>query len=101
MELSRRDFTKMAMASGAFAAAGCNTLASGSKNEHDFMWSYLIHLGTNTMCDCVPSSWGLFKKEELPGFAPSKKLRCDDEIWREVIDAHVAAGTNTIVIGLA
>jgi hypothetical protein len=102
MELSRRDFSKMAAASGLFAAAGCaSTAVKNPKNEHDFMWSYLIHLGTNTMCDCVPSSWGLFKKEELPGFAPSKKLRCDDKIWRETIDAHAAAGTNTVVIGLA
>ena len=75
MKLSRRDFAKMAAAGGAFAAAGCASSSFGSKNEHDFMWSYLIHLGTNTMCDCVPSSWGNFKKEQLPGFAPSKKLR--------------------------
>lgn len=102
MDLSRRDFAKMMAASGALAAAGCSTTSTAiSKNEHDFMWAYLIHLGTNTMCDCVPSSWGNFKKEELPDFAPSKKLRCDDEIWRETIDAHVAAGTNTVVIGLA
>lgn len=101
MKISRRNFAKMAAAGGAMAASGCGSLAFGSKNEHDFMWSYLIHLGTNTMCDCVPSSWGNFKKEELPGFAPSKKLRCDDAMWREVIDAHAAAGTNTVVIGLA
>ena len=101
MDISRRDFTKMLAVGGAMGACGCSTFRAGGKNEHDFMWSYLIHLGTNTMCDRVPSSWGLFKKEQLSGFGPSKKLRCDDNIWRETIDAHAAAGTNTIVIGLA
>lgn len=71
------------------------------KNEHDFLWAYLIHLGTNTMCDRVPDSWGAFRKDQLPGFAPSEDLRCDDAVWRETVDAHAKAGANTIVIGLA
>ena len=101
MNLTRRDFSKMLAATGMTSAFGCKGLAPAAVDPNRFMWAYLVHLGTNTMCDCVPDSWGSFKKEQLPGFAPSKKLRCDDVTWREVIDAHAAAGTNTVVIGLA
>ena len=101
MNIDRREFVKMAGAAGALAAAGCRMTGAVSKNEHDFLWAYLVHLGTNTMCDRVPDSWGSFRKEQLPGFAPSKRLRCDDAVWRETVDAHAKAGANTIVIGLA
>lgn len=103
MNISRRDFTQMMGLAAAGASVGCATdiRNAAAKNEHGFMWAYLIHLGTNTMCDCVPKEWGRFPKEALPGFGPSKRLRCDDATWREVLDAHVKAGTNTVVIGLA
>ena len=99
--VTRRDFMKLAGMSAAAAAAGCHVPAAHTKVGAGFMWAYLIHLGTNTMCDCVPSSWGSFPKEELPGFGPSDVLRCDDAMWREAVDAHFAAGMNTLVIGLA
>ncbi|HNX04404.1 MAG TPA: hypothetical protein PKI32_02825 [Opitutales bacterium] len=101
--MTRRDFAQMAGLAAVGSSAGCATAArtTVSKNEHDFMWAYLIHLGTNTMCDRVPKEWGSFPKDSLHGFAPSAKLRCDDATWREVVDAHVKAGTNTVVIGLA
>ena len=101
MNLTRREFARLSGMAAAAAAAGCATAPAVRKNEHDFLWAYLIHLGTNTMCDCVPSSWGNFKKEQLPGFAPSTTLRCDDAMWREAVDAHVKAGMNTLVIGIA
>ena len=103
MNITRRDFTQMMGLAAAGASVGCATdiRNAAAKNEHGFMWAYLIHLGTNTMCDCVPKEWGRFPKEALPGFGPSKRLRCDDATWREVLDAHVKAGTNTVVIGLA
>ena len=47
-------------------------------------WCYMLKLGTNMWCDCVPPRWGNLKPDEMHYKAPSDTLRCDDSLWIEL-----------------
>ena len=97
MNIGRREFIR-ATAASSFAAA----LPSFANEEKDGgVWCYMLKLGTNMWCDCVPPKWGNLKPDEMHYKAPSDYLRCDDALWRELTDKARAAGFNMLLIDLA
>jgi len=65
-----------------------------------FAWVYMLKLGTNMWCDCVPPRWATLTPEELPYKAAADHLRCDDGLWRELTDKARAAGFNMLLMDL-
>ena len=64
-------------------------------------WCYMLKLGTNMWCDCMPPRWGNLKPDEMHYKAPSDTLRCDDSLWIELTGKARAAGFNMLLMDLA
>ena len=96
-----KDMTRRGFLGAAAATAVCPTVW-GDKSAHpNFAWCYMLKLGTNMWCDCVPPRWGNLKPDEMHYKAPSETLRCDDALWRELTEKARAAGFNMLLMDLA
>ena len=94
--MDRRQFLKVTSASA--LAAAMPSFAAAKKDE---VWCYMLKLGTNMWCDCVPPKWGSLKPEEMHYKAASDHLRCDDALWAELTEKARAAGFNMLLMDLA
>ncbi len=103
-EISRREFLGTAsVTTGVLAGATGRLLADaeegestmGAERERDgLIWAYLLHLGYNMWCDReVPGS-----KREYWSAKPY--LRCETDLWNDLIDTMAGAGVNMVVIDL-
>ena len=96
-----KDMTRRGFLGTAAATVVCPTVW-GDKSAHpNFAWCYMLKLGTNMWCDCVPPRWGNLKPDEMHYKAPSETLRCDDALWRELTDKARAAGFNMLLMDLS
>ena len=98
-DINRRTFLKSAAAFGAVAASP--SLARAMQENPGLSWCYMLKLGTNMWCDCIPPRWGNLSPDELHYKAPSDELRCDDDLWREATDKAREAGFNMLLMDLA
>lgn len=58
------------------------------------IWAYLIHLGYNMWADRDATEWGL-------AYVSAKAhLRCETEIWDQVVNGVAATGANLLLIDL-
>ena len=94
--MNRRQFIEVASASALSVA-----MPSLAAERKEGVWCYMLKLGTNMWCDCVPPKWGNLKPDEMPYKAPSDYLRCDDALWRELTDKARAVGFNMLLMDLA
>ena len=60
--------------------------------KDNLIWAYLIHLSYNM--------WGDWKNPEVksPYYACQPFLRCDENLWDELISRMADAGVNVVVI---
>lgn len=86
---TRRTFLKTAAGLVASAAFINQVGAAAPTKEGELIWANLLHLGGNM--------WG-----DHPGaYTPcSDKLRCQDDVWKELTDKMAAAKLNMVVIDL-
>jgi len=61
--------------------------------KNDMIWGYLLHLGYNMWREKDAVCTGEYTNA-------SDKLRCDKELWDELLEQMAAAGINTVVIDL-
>ena len=94
------DMTRRGFLGAAAATAACPTVWGGEPRRLGFTWCYMLKLGTNMWCDCVPPRWGNLKPDEMHYKAPSEELRCDDSLWRELTEKARAAGFNMLLMDL-
>ena len=66
--------------------------------QHDFIWSSLVHLGTNLWYEEGNYRGGGTKVWETAG---SSKLRFDRDVWDNHLQELKAAGVNTIILDVA
>ena len=69
-------------------------------NKPNFIWSALLHMGTNMWCDQVPKQWGPYKGEDLKLVCAADHVRFDEKVWRSVTDRMVKVGMNMVIIDL-
>ena len=94
------DMTRRSFLGAAAATAACPTVWGDEPRRLGFTWCYMLKLGTNMWCDCVPPRWGNLKPDEMHYKAPSEELRCDDSLWRELTEKARAAGFNMLLMDL-
>jgi hypothetical protein len=62
--------------------------------EQEMIWGYLLHLSFNMWADTLVAG------QELDHTVAQPHLRCDTDLWHEIIDRMAAAGLNMVVIDL-
>lgn len=67
--------------------------------KDDFMWTMLIHLGTN-MWNEEGNTKTIVGEPQDPEAIASSTLRCDRQLWDQVIEKARQAGVNTLIIDL-
>jgi hypothetical protein len=87
--------TRRSFVGGIAAAAAVPDMAAASiAGDKPFVWAQLVHLSSNMW-----GNDGLSPETVEDGEAViSKTLRCDDAVWKRVVDAVAASGANTLVI---
>ena len=90
--ITRRSFGALAagavLAPGAFAAA---------QRPAGFIKALFLGLGHNMWCEWAPAGADLKLRERI---RPDAKLRCRDDLWRDVTGHAAAHGVNMLVIDL-
>lgn len=99
MDITRRGFMNGAAMAAAGVAAGCGT-AAASRRGDDFIWSALLHMGTNMWSDQPVDAWGPFKGEQLKLICQSDRLRFDERVWRKLTGRMAEVGMNMVIIDL-
>ena len=66
----------------------------------DFIWAYMLKIGTNMWCDTMPQKWMRYKPEHVHYKMAADHLRCDDALWRDMTEKAAAAGFNMLLIDL-
>lgn len=94
----RREFMKAGLAAAAVAALPKSTEAQQA--APGFIWSALLHMGTNMWSDIPVSAWGPFKGEQLKLVCKADHLRFDEAVWQALTARMKAAGMNMVVIDL-
>ena len=114
MNVTRRNFLGTAALAAGGMVGGCTTVGSAvASGNKDFMWSALLHLGSNMWDDFEvgPDDWAKSEEEEKvrPNpYGPSGRrrsmyhsyLRCHDDIWRKTVDHAAAEGMNAVFIDI-
>ena len=92
VKVTRRSFV------GGIAAAAAvpNMAAASSATDKPFVWAQLVHLSSNMWGNDSLSPETVEDGEEVI----SKTLRCDDAVWKRVVDAVASSGANTLVIDI-
>ena len=92
VKVTRRSFV------GGIAAAAAvpNMAAASSAKDKPFVWAQLVHLSSNMWGNDGLSPETVEDGEEVI----SKTLRCDDAVWKRVVDAVASSGANTLVIDI-
>lgn len=62
--------------------------------KKDFIWAYMLKIGTNMWCDTMPQKWMRYKPEHVHYKMAADHLRCDDALWRDMTEKAAAAGFN-------
>lgn len=111
-DYSRRSFLKRAgmTPAGVVASVG---LAGGAAqqakarwqpDENQLIWGYLVHLGYNMWSDRKVETWG-GKKEwgmhKIDQMNSRSYMRCDKQLWDDIIVKAADVGMNMLVIDLA
>jgi len=100
MELNRRDFLVGGTCAAGAALSGCLT-SPAAKNEHDFIWAYLVHFGSNSWKDVPLAMAPKGATAHYLDRCVADHVRFDEPLWREVSGGLRKAGCNTIIIDLA
>lgn len=58
--------------------------------KNDFIWAYMLKIGTNMWSDTVPPKWSHYKPEEVHCKKAADHVRCDETIWRDMTDKAAA-----------
>ena len=88
-----------AAAAAAGMMAGCGTVGASRKRD-DFIWSALLHMGTNMWSDQPVTAWGPFKGEQLKLVCQADHLRFDEQVWRTLTGRMAQVGMNMVIIDL-
>ena len=62
-------------------AASTATSRRGSllyNRKKDFIWAYMLKIGTNMWCDTMPKKWMRYKPEHVHYKKAADHIRCDD-----------------------
>ena len=98
-EIGRREF----IGAAALAAGGVLTgrgAVPPPAGKDGFIWSALLHMGTNMWSDQPVTSWGPYKGEDLKLVCQADHVRFDESVWRRVTDRMVKVGMNMVIIDL-
>ena len=98
-EIGRREFIGAAAlaAGGVLTGRGAIPPPAG---KDGFIWSALLHMGTNMWSDQPVTSWGPYKGEDLKLVCQADHVRFDEAVWRTVTDRMVKVGMNMVIIDL-
>ena len=99
MGIGRREFIGAAMLATGGVLTGCGTVPP-PVGKDGFIWSALLHMGTNMWCDQVPDRWGPYKGEDLKLVCEADHLRFDENVWRSVTGRMADVGMNMVIIDL-
>lgn len=68
--------------------------------KKDFIWAYMLKIGTNMWCDTMPKKWMRYKPEHVHYKKAADHIRCDDALWRDMTEKAAATGFNMLLIDL-
>jgi hypothetical protein len=99
MKLDRREFIASAASAAALGAFG--DVIGKSRQQPEFMWSYLAHFGVNSWRDLPLEKQDPSLGENFLTRCCANHVRFDEASWLRISDALSKAGCNQIIIDLA